>query len=159
MSPPRWSRPACGGRQGGPAACRRQMASAARPHARRRRVQDAATASKSAAQEAHGQSCQIDHAAGLARQGGGSGIDHAAGLARQTAAHRLQLVANCSTSAAVGGKSARKIVLTALQSPINDVEFVELSRGLPVVAKRTISGMKCIHSCCTSYTRNIDQIL
>jgi len=122
-------------------------------------LQDAAAASMSAAQEPHGKGRQIDHAAGLARQGGGSGIDHAAGLARQTAAHRLQLVANCSTSAAVGGKSARKIVLTALQSPISDAEFVELSRGRPAVAKRTISGMKCIHSCCTSYTRNIDQIL
>ena len=116
-------------------------------------------ASMSPAKEAHRKGRKIDHAAGLARQGGGSGIDHTAGLARQTAAHRLQLVANCSASAAAGGKSARKIVPTALQSPISDAEFVELSRGRPAVAKRTISGMKCIHSCCTSYTRNIDQIL
>ena len=68
-----------------------------------------ATASMSAAQEAHGKGRQIDHAAGLARQ---------------TAANRLQLVANCSTSAAVGGKSARKIVPAALQSPISDAEFI-----------------------------------
>ena len=117
-----------------------------------------AVASMSPAKEAHGKGRQIDHAAGLARQGGGSSINHAAGLARQTAAHRLQLVANCSTSDAVGDKSARNIMLAALQSLISDAEFVELSRGRPVV-KRTISGMKCIHSCCTSYTRKIDQIL
>ena len=77
-------------------------------------LQDAAVASMSAAQEPHGKGRQIDHAAGLARQ---------------TAAHRLQLVANCSTSAAVGGKSARKIVPAALHSPDSDAEFVKLSRG------------------------------
>ena len=101
-------------------------------------LQDAAAALMSTTQEPHGKGRQIDHAAGLARQGGGNGIDHAAGLARQTAAHQLQLVANCSTSAAVGGKSARKIVLAALHSPDSDPQFVELSRGRPAVAKRTI---------------------
>ena len=39
-------------------------------------------ASMSPAKEAHRKGRKIDHAAALARQGGGSSIDHTAGLAR-----------------------------------------------------------------------------
>ena len=108
-------------------------------------------ASMSPAKEAHGKGRKIDHAARLARQGGGSGIDHAAGLARQGGGSSRGAAAR--TLAAVGGKSARNTVPAALQSPDSDHEFAELSRARPAVAKRTISGMKCIHSCCTAYTR------
>ena len=62
-------------------------------------------ASMRPATEAHRKGRKIDHAAGLARQGGGSGIDHTAGLARQGGGSSRGAAAR--TSAAVGGKSAR----------------------------------------------------
>ena len=63
------------------------------------------------ATEAHRKGRKIDHAAGLARQGGGSGIDHTAGLARQGGGSSRGAAAR--TSAAVGGKSARKQIQRA----------------------------------------------
>ena len=57
------------------------------------------------ATEAHRKGRKIDHAAGLARQGGGSGIDHTAGLARQGGGRIRGAAARAS--AAVDGESAR----------------------------------------------------
>jgi len=76
-------------------------------------------ASMSPAKEAHGKGRKIDHAAGLARQGGGSS---------RGAAGR--------TSAAVGGKSARKTVPAALQSPDSEHDFAELSRARPAGTRK-----------------------
>ena len=67
-------------------------------------------ASLSPVKEAHGKVRKSDHAAGLARQVGGS---------NRGAAGR--------SSAAVGGKSARNTVAAALQSPDSDQDFAELS--------------------------------
>ena len=81
-------------------------------------------ASMSPAKEAHGKVRKGDHAAGLARQVGGS-CRVAAGRA----------------SAAVGGKSARKTVPAALQSPDSEHDFAELSRARPAGAKRTLMAV------------------
>ena len=68
-------------------------------------------ASMSPVKEAHRQGRKTDHAAGLARQGGGNGINHTAGLARQDGGSNRGAAAR--TLAAVGGKSARNTVLAA----------------------------------------------
>ena len=77
---------------------------------------------------------KIDHAAALARQGGGSGIDHTAGLARQGGGSIRGAAAR--TSAAVGGNSARNTVPAALQSPDSEHDFAELSRAQPAGTRK-----------------------